>query len=120
MLTPLTVTTGVAALLLAAWCGWAALRDQPAKDWHYGGMAVVTLLAVAQVVVGAVKLASGERPAGDGTAVFVSYLVSVAACVPLVALVSLGERNRWGSATVAAGALLAAVLQVRLADVWGG
>ncbi|MDB1088965.1 hypothetical protein PJ985_15495 [Streptomyces sp. ACA25] len=120
MLTPLTVAVAVAALSLAAWCGLAAFRNQPTKDWHFAGMGVVTLLSVVQLAVAVVLLARGERPAGDSTAVFVSYLVSVPACVPLVALVSLGERTRWGSATVAAGAFVAAVLQLRLHDVWGG
>src|ERR671935_42529 len=55
MLDALTLVTGVAALLLAAWCGWAAYRDQPTKDWHFIGMAVVTLLALVQMVVGAVS-----------------------------------------------------------------
>ncbi|MEO3756604.1 hypothetical protein [Streptomyces sp. B6B3] len=120
MLTPLTVTVAVAALLLSAWCGYAAVREQPVKDWHYLGMAVVLLLTVAQGIVAAVALAGGERPAGDGTGVFVSYLLAVVLCLPLVAIVALGERSRWGSATVAAGALLLAVLQLRLADVWAG
>ncbi|MFD5316250.1 hypothetical protein [Streptomyces sp. NPDC127098] len=120
MLTPLTVVVAVAALLQAAWCGYAAFRDQPVKDWHYAGMAVVLFLTLAQFVVGLVALGGGERPAGDGTAVFVSYLVMVVLCLPVVAIVSLGERSRWGSATVAAGALVLAVLELRLADVWAG
>ncbi|WP_049577066.1 hypothetical protein [Streptomyces sp. SBT349] len=120
MFTPLTVTVAVTALLLAAGCGWAALRDQPVKDWHYLGMAVVLLLTLAQLTVGVVRLANGDRPAGDSTVVFVSYLISVPLCLPVVAIVSLGERSRWGSATVAAGALVLAVLQLRLADVWSG
>ncbi|MFG3256489.1 hypothetical protein [Streptomyces sp. NPDC048172] len=119
MLTPLTVTLAVAALALAAWCGWAAYRDQPTKDWHFIGMAVVTLLALAQLVVGIVKLAGGEDPA-DGAVIFVSYLIGVVCCLPVVGLVSLTERTKWGSLTVVAGAVVAAVLEVRLHDIWGG
>lgn len=119
MLTPLTVTLAVAALALAAWCGWAALRDQPTKDWHFIGMAVVSVLALAQLVVGIVQLARGET-AADGSVIFVSYLVGVAACVPVVGLISLTERTKWGSLTVVAGAVVLAVLQVRLHDIWGG
>ncbi|MDT0379144.1 hypothetical protein RM572_10245 [Streptomyces sp. DSM 42041] len=119
MLTPLTVTLAVAALLLAAWCGHAAYRDQPTKDWHFIGMAVVTLLALVQLVIGVVQLATGGEPVG-GTAVFVAYLVGVLCCVPAVAVVSLSERTRWGSVTVAAGAVVLAVLQARLHEVWGG
>ncbi|WP_052850772.1 hypothetical protein [Streptomyces avicenniae] len=120
MIAPLTVAVAVAALLLTAWCGYAAFRNQAVKDWHYLGMGIVLLLTLAQLTVGLVQLARGERPAGDGTAVFVSYLVAVALCLPVVAIVSLGERTRWGSATVAAGALVLAALQIRVADVWAG
>ncbi|MDT0306019.1 hypothetical protein RM780_03450 [Streptomyces sp. DSM 44917] len=120
MLTPLTVAVAGTALLLAAWCGYAAFRDQPVKDWHYAGMAVVLLLTLAQLVVSLARLGSGERPEGGGTALFVSYLISVVLCLPVVGIVSLGERSRWGSATVAAGAVVLAALELRLADVWAG
>ncbi|MCH6159233.1 hypothetical protein [Streptomyces marispadix] len=119
MFTPLTVVLAVAALALAAWCGWAAYRDQPTKDWHFIGMAVVAVLALAQLVVGIVRLATGGEPA-EGTVVFVAYLAAVTACVPVVGLISLTERTKWGSLTVAAGALVLAVLQARLHEIWGG
>ncbi|RLL65852.1 hypothetical protein [Streptomyces sp. Z26] len=119
MLTPLTVALAVAALALAAWCGHAAYRDQPTKDWHFAGMAVVTALSVLQLVVGVVRLARGEEPA-DSTVIFVSYLVGVVCCMPAVGLLSLSERTRWGSLTVVAGAVVLAVLQVRLYDIWEG
>ncbi|WP_406009999.1 hypothetical protein OG440_30675 [Streptomyces sp. NBC_00637] len=119
MLDALTLATGVAALLLAAWCGWAAYRDQPTKDWHFIGMAVVSLLAVVQLVVGIIQLARGEKPE-QGTTIFVAYLLGAVACVPAVGLMSLSERTRWGSVTAAAGAVVLAVLEVRLYDIWGG
>jgi bacteriorhodopsin len=119
MLDALTLTTGVAALLLAAWCGWAARRDQPTKDWHFIGMAVVTLLALVQLVVGIAHLARGEKPE-QGTTIFVAYLLGAFACVPAAGFMSLAERTRWGSVTVAAGGVVLAVLQVRLHDIWGG
>lgn len=119
MLDVLTVVTAVAALLLAAWCGWAAYRDQPTKDWHFIGMAVVTLLALVQLVVGIVQLARGEKPE-QGTTIFVAYLLGSFACVPAAGFLSLGERSRWGSVTVAASGVVLAVLEVRLFDIWGG
>ncbi|MFJ3671766.1 hypothetical protein ACIPSE_35450 [Streptomyces sp. NPDC090106] len=118
MLDALTLVTGVAALLLAAWCGWAAYRDQPTKDWHFIGMGVVTLLVVIQLVVGIVQLARGEK-AEQGTTIFVSYLLGALACVPAAGMMSLAERTRWGSVTVAAGGVVLAVLEVRLYDIWG-
>ncbi|MDI3386813.1 hypothetical protein QIS99_11465 [Streptomyces sp. B-S-A8] len=119
MLSALTVATAVAALLLGAWCGFAAYRDQPTKDWHFIGMAVVTLLAVVQLVVGVVQLARGQEPE-QGTVIFVAYLLGSAACVPAAGFLSLAERTRWGSITVAAAGVVLAVLQVRLYDIWGG
>lgn len=119
MFSPLTVAVAATALLLAAWCGYAAYRDQPTKDWHFAGMAVVTVLALAQLVVGVVALARGQEP-DQGGVIFVSYLLGAAAAVPAVAFLSLSERTRWGSATVAAGAVVLAVLEVRLHDIWGG
>jgi hypothetical protein len=115
----LTVATAVAALLLAAWCGWAAYRDQPTKDRHFIGMGVVSLLALAQLALGTVQLARGGRPE-QGTTVFVAYLLGALACVPVAGVMSLAERTRWGSLTVAAGGVVLAVLQVRLHDIWGG
>ena len=118
MLDALTVAIGVAALALAAWCGFAAWRDQPTKDWHFIGMAVVTVLVLAQLAVGLVQLARGEKPE-QGTTIFVAYLLGAFATVPAAGLMSLTERTRWGSVTVAAGGVVLAVLEVRLYDIWG-
>ncbi|MFD7915229.1 MULTISPECIES: hypothetical protein [unclassified Streptomyces] len=118
MLDALTVAIGVAALALAAWCGHAAWRDQPTKDWHFIGMAVVTVLVLAQLVIGLVKLAQGEKP-DEGAVIFVAYLVGAFAAVPAAGMLSLTERTKWGSITVAAGAVVLAVLEVRLYDIWG-
>lgn len=101
MLDALTIATAVCALLLAAWCGLAFARHEPTKDWHFIGMAVVSLLAVAQLVVGVVQLARGQSPE-QGTVLFVSYLLGAAACVPAAGFMSLAERTRWGSMTVLA------------------
>ncbi|MET8825352.1 hypothetical protein ABZX40_00870 [Streptomyces sp. NPDC004610] len=119
MLVALTLATSVAALLLAAWCGWAAYRDQPTKDWHFIGMAVVSVLALVQLIVGIVQLARGEQP-DQGTTIFVAYLIGAFACIPAAGFMSLAERTKWGSVTVAAGGVVLAVLEVRLHDIWGG
>ncbi|MCX5379364.1 hypothetical protein [Streptomyces sp. NBC_00091] len=118
MLDALTVAIGVAALALAAWCGYAAWRDQPTKDWHFIGMAAVTVLVLAQLVIGLVQLGRGEKP-GQGTVIFVAYLLGAFAAVPAAGMLSLTERTKWGSVTVAAGAVVLAVLEVRLYDIWG-
>lgn len=115
----LTAVVSVAALLLAAWCGLATARDQPTKDWHLIGMAVVTALALAQLVVGIVELANGHKPSG-GAVIFILYAVGAVLAVPAAAFMSLVERTRWGSAIGAAGGLVLAALELRLVQVWGG
>ncbi|MFG2225665.1 hypothetical protein ACIBK8_19770 [Streptomyces sp. NPDC050161] len=119
MIDALTIVVAVTALALAAWCGVATYRDEPTKDWHFIGMAVVSLLGIVQLVVAVVQLARGQSP-DQGTAIFVAYLVGAAACIPATGFMSLSERTRWGSATVTAGAVVLAVLEVRLFDIWGG
>ncbi|MFI1800702.1 hypothetical protein ACH427_25585 [Streptomyces sp. NPDC020379] len=119
MIDALTLAVGLTALALAAWCGFAFSRDQTTKDWHFIGMAVVSVLALVQLVVGVVRLAGGDKPA-QGMAIFVAYLIGSAAAVPAAGFMSLVERTRWGSATVAAGGVILAVLEVRLYDIWGG
>jgi hypothetical protein len=115
----LTAVVSAAALLLAAWCGYATARDQPTKDWHLIGMAVVSVLAAAQLVVGVVDVVGGRKPAG-GTPVFLPYAVGAVLVVPAAGFTSLIERTRWGSAIAVAGGLVLAALELRLASVWGG
>src|SRR3954454_22125289 len=107
MLDVLTLVTGVAALLLAVWCGFAAFRDQPTKDWHFIGMAIVTVLTLVQLGIGVVRLVAGDR-AEQGTVIFVAYLLGAACTIPAAGLMSLTERTRWGSAIVAAGGVILA------------
>ncbi|GAU66136.1 hypothetical protein SSP35_02_05050 [Streptomyces sp. NBRC 110611] len=119
MFDALTVAIGVTALALAAWCGFAAYRNQPTKDWHFIGMGVVAVLGLVQLLIGIVRLAGGERPE-QGTMIFVAYLLGAFACLPAAGFMSLSERTRWGSLTVSAGGVVLAVLEVRLFDIWGG
>ncbi len=119
MISALTITVSAAALLLAAWCGYAAARDQPTKDWHVIGMAVVSALALAQLVVAVVEVANGHKPS-HGTVIFFLYAVGATLTVPAAGFMSLLERTRWGSAIVALGGLVLAALELRLVQIWGG
>ena len=118
MIGALTAVVAVAALLLAAWCGVAIARDQPTKDWHLIGMAVVSVLALAQLVVGIVEVANGHK-AQNGTVIFFAYLVGATLVVPGAAFMSLLERTRWGSAIATVGAVVLAALELRLIEIWG-
>jgi hypothetical protein len=62
------------------------------------------------------KLAGGERPASLPT--LIGYLVAMP-FVPLVAgFWGALERSRWGPAVIAVAGLVAAVLMVRLHEIW--
>jgi hypothetical protein len=119
MIDGLTILISVTALLLAAWCGFAAKRDQATQDRHLIGMAVVSLFALAQLVVGIVELAGGHRP-GGGMPVFLAYVVGTAVVIPAAGFMSLVERTRWGSAIAAVGGVVLAALELRLVEIWGG
>jgi hypothetical protein len=118
MLDAVTLTVTVTALLLAVWCAYAAYRDEPTNDRHFAGMAVVTLATLVQLVVSLVQLGHGDRPE-QGVPVFLGYLIGAVFTIPAAAFMSLAERSRWGTAVVAAGGLILAVLELRLHDIWG-
>jgi vacuolar-type H+-ATPase subunit I/STV1 len=78
------------------------------------GVLEVLLLVLVGLIVA--KLASGEHPASLPT--LIGYLIAM----PLVPIAAgfwgLLERSRWGPAVVAVAGLVAAVLMVRLHQIW--
>jgi hypothetical protein len=77
---------------------------------------VLEILLLVEVGLVIAKLAGGERPASLPT--LIGYLVATP-IVPLVAAFwGLMERTRWGPAVIAVAGLVAAVLMVRLHEIW--
>lgn len=78
------------------------------------GILEILLLVLVGMVVA--QLVGGGRPASLPT--LIGYLVAT----PLVPLVAgfwgAAERSRWGPAVIAAAGLIAAVLMVRLNQIW--
>jgi vacuolar-type H+-ATPase subunit I/STV1 len=78
-----------------------------------GVLEILLLVLVGMVVA---KLAGGERPASLPT--LIGYLIAMP-FVPLVAgFWGALERSRWGPAVIAVAGLVAAVLMVRLHQIW--
>jgi hypothetical protein len=79
-----------------------------------GVLEVLLLVLIGMIVA---KIIGGGRPAG-GLAVLIGYLVAI----PLVPLAAgfwgALERSRWGPAVIAVAGLVAAVLMVRLHEIW--
>jgi hypothetical protein len=106
----------VAGLALA---GYALLMTALNRRMGIGLLAALGVLEILLLVLVAVivaRLAGGGRPAALAT--LIGYLVAV----PLVPLAAAFwgalERSRWGPAVIAVAGLVAAVLMVRLHQVW--
>jgi hypothetical protein len=77
---------------------------------------VLEILLLVEVGLVVAKLAGGERPASPPT--LIGYLIATP-IVPLAAAFwGLMERTRWGPAVIAVAGLVAAVLMVRLHEIW--
>jgi hypothetical protein len=79
-----------------------------------GVLEILLLVLVGMIVA---RLIGGGRPAG-GLATLIGYLIAIP-FVPLAAgFWGALERSRWGPAVIAAAGLVAAVLIVRLHEIW--
>lgn len=102
-----------------ALAGYALLMTALNRRMGFGllvalGVLEILLLVLVGIIVA--RLADGGRPASLPT--LIGYLIAT----PLVPLVAgfwgAVERSRWGPAVIAVAGLVAAVLMVRLHQVW--
>jgi hypothetical protein len=106
----------VAGLALA---GYALLMTALNHRMNVPLLAALGVLEILQLVeVGLVvaKLADGQRPAGLAT--LIGYLCAIPVVPVAAAFWGLVERSRWGPAVVAVAGLVAAILMVRLHQIW--
>ncbi|MCM3882597.1 hypothetical protein [Frankia sp. R82] len=116
MITGLEVATITVTLIVAVACLVQVLRDRPVGVGLLVGAGGCELALVAQAVAAVVKLIGGEQ-AGE-PAVFVLYLIASVVVLPIGVWWTLGERSRWGSAVLGVAFLAAAMVVVRLGQVW--
>jgi hypothetical protein len=80
------------------------------------GLGVLEILLFVLIGIIVARLAGGGHPSGLAT--LIGYLIAMP-LVPVVAgLWGAIERSRWGPAVIAVGGLAAAVLMVRLHEIW--
>jgi hypothetical protein len=106
----------VAGLALA---GYALLMTALNRRMGIGLLAALGVLEVLLLVlIGLVvaRLASGGRPASLPT--LIGYLIAMPLVPVVAAFWGLLERSRWGAAVIAVAGLVAAVLMVRLHEIW--
>jgi hypothetical protein len=106
----------VAGLALAGYALLMTALNHRMNVPMLAAVGVLEILLLVQVGIVVAKLADGARPASLPT--LIGYLIATP-LVPVVAAAwGLMERSRWGPAVVAIAGLVAAVLMVRLHQVW--
>ena len=106
----------VAGLALA---GYALLTTALNRRMGIGLLAalgILEILLLAQVGIVVARLADGGHPAGLGT--LIGYLIAMPLVPVAAAFWGMLERSRWGPAVIAVAGLVAAVLMVRLHQIW--
>jgi hypothetical protein len=106
----------VAGLALAGYALLLTARNRRMGVSLLVALGVLEILLLVQVGIIVAKLADGGRPGSPAT--LIGYLIAMP-IVPLAAAFwGLLERSRWGPAVIAVAGLVAAVLMVRLHQIW--
>jgi hypothetical protein len=112
----LPTTIIVAGLALAGYALLMTALNHRMNVPLLAALGVLEVLLIVEVGIVVANLADGHRP--TGLAVLIGYLCAIP-IVPLAAAFwGLLERSRWGPAVVAVAGLVAAILMVRLHQIW--
>lgn len=95
----------------------AGLAGRRPGDVTVGGMALILLLLLAQVVVAIVQPLVGNAPVGSALEFWV-YLVSAVLLPPAAVFWALIERSRWSTVIMGVAALAVAVMVWRMQVIW--
>lgn len=108
------VAVAVIVGLVAVTAGLAGRRP---GDVTVGGMALILLLLIAQVVVAIAAPFVGNPPQGSALEFWV-YLVSAVLLPPAAVFWALIERSRWSTVIMGIAALAVAVMVWRMQIIW--
>ena len=106
----------VAGLALA---GYALLMTALNRRMGIGLLAalgVLEILLLVEVGIVIARLAGGQHPAALAT--LIGYLIAIPLVPVAAGFWGAMERSRWGPAVIAVAGLVAAVLMVRLHEIW--
>jgi hypothetical protein len=106
----------VAGLALAAYALLMTALNRRMGIGLLAALGVLEILLLVLVGLIVAKLAGGGRPASLAT--LIGYLIAMPLVPVAAGFWGLLERSRWGSAVVAVAGLIAAVLMVRLHEIW--
>ena len=106
----------VAGLALAGYALLMTALNQRMGTGLLAALGVLEILLLVQVGIVVAKLASSPHPSDLPT--LIGYLCAIPVVPVAAAFWGLVERSRWGSAVPAVAGLVAAILMVRLHQVW--
>ena len=112
-----TIAQLVVAVLVGVTAVVAGLAGRRPGDVTMGGMALILLLLIAQVVVAIVAPLAGNPPVGSAIEYW-AYLIGALLIPPAAVFWALVERSRWSTVIMGVGALSVAIMVWRMQVIW--
>ncbi|WP_454119366.1 hypothetical protein [Microbacterium lacticum] len=112
-----TIAQLVVAVLVGVTAVVAGLAGRRPGDVTVGGMAIILLLLIAQVVVAIVAPLAGNPPVGSAIEYW-AYLIGALLIPPAAVFWALVERSRWSTVIMGVGALSVAIMVWRMQVIW--
>ena len=106
----------VAGLVLAGYALLLTIRNRRMGTSLLVAVGVLEILMLVEVGIVVARLAGGAHPAQLAT--LIGYLIAIPLVPVAAAFWGMLERSRWGPAVIAVAGLVAAVLMVRLHQIW--
>lgn len=112
-----TLTQVIVASAAGLLCVVLGLAGRRPSDLSVGGLALLELLLIAQIVVAIIAPLVGNPPTGSLLEFWV-YLVSAALLPPAAVAWALLERSRWSTVIMGIASLAVAVMVWRMYVIW--
>jgi hypothetical protein len=106
----------VAGLALAGYALLMTALNRRVGIVLLAGLGILEILLFVLIGLIVARLADGERPASLPT--LIGYLIAMPLVPVIAGFWGAIERSRWGPAVIAVAGLVAAVLMVRLHEIW--
>ncbi|MGO1542943.1 MAG: hypothetical protein ACTHXA_01230 [Gulosibacter sp.] len=95
----------------------AAFANRKPNDYTAGGVVIVAILTIIQLIVALLAPLFGNSIQGDGLE-FWMYMVTAVIIPPAAIVWALIERSRWSNAVLGVAALSIAVMVFRMQQIW--
>jgi len=112
-----TITQLAVAIIAGVAAVVAGLAGRRPGDVTVGGLALIELFLIAQIVIAVIAPLAGNPPTGS-LLEFWTYLISAALLPPAAVVWALVERTRWSTVIMGVAALAVAVMVWRMHVIW--